>query len=109
MAWSRFADVKDGMKDAVNVGQDIAVPEAQYEIAFRLQVSRSAGIRHRPFRVLAAIQLDDQPCFLAKKIDHVGQEGNLSPKSEAGKPSASKARPQKALGFRSFAPQPSCK
>ncbi len=109
MAWSQFADIEDGLEHAVHILQDIAVPEPHYQIAFRFQVSRSAGIRLGPFRVLAAIQLDDQPCFLAKKIDYVGQERNLSAEFETSKPPASKARPQKALGVCGLAPQPSRK
>ena len=58
----------DRLEHIVPVQQDVVVPEAENAISLRLQPACTCGVERLAIQVLAAIHLDDQPCFKADEV-----------------------------------------
>lgn len=69
----------DCFHDALRIGEDVIVPEAQDGEALRLQKFGAAGVIGCRFRMLAAIHLDHQLRSETEEIGEIGADRNLPP------------------------------
>jgi hypothetical protein len=67
------------LHDAIQVAQDVVVPETQHAVAFAFQEGSSSLI-HGAFGVLTAVSFDDQPAVLAYKVGNERADGLLAAK-----------------------------
>jgi hypothetical protein len=65
----------------------LVVPETQHAIAGGFKDSGSSRIPVNA--VLTAVEFDDQPCFHAQEVRHIGSDACLPPKLHTGKLSIS--------------------
>jgi hypothetical protein len=70
--------VSDRVMDAVEICQDLVVPEPQDAIAFVLQEPTSLGLPRRRVIVLTAVDFHDQPGLVAHKISNVAADRQLA-------------------------------
>ncbi len=91
--------LKNGFEHALNVTQDVVVPETDDVIPALFQRSRSLGIQLSSFAVLTTIDLDDQFSFERNEVDNISCEWDLSFEFDAPKLTRAKARPQKFFGL----------
>ncbi len=89
----------DRHPNAFRVCQHVVVPESQYPVALAFEKAVPLRFLYRRLIVLSAIDFDDQPGLVARKIGDVLPERHLSAKAMA----ANLARPQHCPdGFLSF-------
>jgi hypothetical protein len=65
--------------DAVEICQDLVVPESEDAIAFALQEPASLGLPWRRAIVLTAVDFEDQPGLVAHEIGDVAAQRYLAP------------------------------
>jgi len=85
-------------QNAINVPDDLVVPEPHYDIAHGFQNTRTLGIRFGLHGMLSAIEFDDHLRGLREKIDDVLVYRALAAKLEPVQLTVAKFRPQKLLG-----------
>ena len=71
------------LKHAINVSKHVVIPEAQDTIALRFEKLGALQISVDGFSVLPAINLNDQPGLMARKIDNVRAQPHLPPEMRA--------------------------
>ena len=67
----RVQVAKNFLEYSVGSQQDVVVPETQHSISVDLQLSCAFGVERSLFRVLAAVNLDDEFRFDAGKVSDV--------------------------------------
>src|SRR5436853_304867 len=92
----------------VGIPQYVFVPEAHHHETRPLQPSAPFGILCRVFRVLAAVNLDDELRVDADEIGYVAINRYLPAKFPAMKLPVAEMPPEAALSGSLFAPQLSC-
>jgi hypothetical protein len=70
----------DHLDDAVDVPHDVRIPESQHAITLGFQLRSPLSILRGQFRMLAAIDLDDQSFLDAQKVYDVVLERRLAAK-----------------------------
>jgi len=86
--------------DALDVSENVVVPEAQHPVALRLEPTGSTLVGRQPFRlaVLTTIDLDNQLCVVVAKIRDVGSDGCLLAELKAVPIEPAQLVPKCALG-----------
>jgi hypothetical protein len=64
--------------DAVEIRQDLIVPNSQNSIPFALQKPASLGFLRRRAIMLAAVDFHDQPGLVADKVGNVAADRHLA-------------------------------
>jgi hypothetical protein len=59
----------DELKYTIYIGEHIVIPESQYEITKRFENLGSVGVGSDPISVLSTVDLNDQFCVQAHKVD----------------------------------------
>lgn len=95
--------LEQNLKHAIQILQDIVVPESDDMKTFPLQKRRSRGISL--LGVLTTVNFHDQGRFDAAEIGHIWPDGPLPPELMAAEASSTKPRPQDLLGVRRIAAQ----
>lgn len=93
----------DSCENAVQVGEKIAVPEAQDFVAGCLQVSSTDRVLAQG--MLSAVVFDDETCFDAQKVDDVRANTGLPATLLAGEPTVAQREPKSPFGVRHVAAQ----
>jgi len=93
----RSKDVGDRLQNALTVRQDFTIPEPENAPALLPQLSVPLLVVTRAC-ILAAVSLDDQPCFNASEVGDVGRDRELAPKSPS-EPRFAEFFPQHLLGI----------
>ena len=92
------------MENPVQMFDDIVVPGADHAITGgHIACGRDASLRG--FRVLAAVELDNQAPLTTDKVDVVVFDRLLASEFEAAASATAKARPQRLFDRRERAPQ----
>ncbi len=91
------------LENAVQIVEDLVVPDADDRVSGGSKIGVTDPIPHA-FRVLSAIDLDDQPCFLADEIDDVWADRHLSAELPSREPSISHGEPEFPFGIGHGAP-----
>jgi len=91
------AGVHDGQADAVAVGEDSGVSEAEDAEAGAFEVDGAAGVIGDLVGVLAAVDLQDQGGVAAEKIEDVGAEGDLALPLPAAESARAQGVPETSL------------
>jgi len=89
----------DHGEDRLLLFEDIIVPETQDAEAHRLDRFCSRRVLRQPSRMLAPIQLDDQPAFEAGEIDDMAANGMLAPELAAHQAAIAQVMPYLAFGI----------
>jgi hypothetical protein len=90
--------LKNRVEYALNVLQNVVIPETDDVIPALFQRSRTLRIRPASFAVLASIDFDDQFSFERHKVDDISREWNLPFEFDADELARAKSRPQETLG-----------
>ena len=77
LPWRPPERVGDGLQYGRAISEDVVVPETENAPASSAQIAVSLVMIAR-LRMLAAIDLDDQPRFNADEVDDVGRNGELA-------------------------------
>jgi hypothetical protein len=93
------AGFEDRQTDAVAIGEDGGVPEAQHPKALSLKVGGSALIIGGLIRMLSAIDLNDQGGVSAIEVDDVGAARNLALPPPATEAAITQRTPKARFGF----------
>lgn len=66
-----------GLKNSIDIFQDVIVPKADHPIALRFQKVRPDFVS-LAVRVLAAVDFDYQPAIAAKEVADIGSDRHLA-------------------------------
>ena len=94
-------------ENTLDVFEYLIVPEPQHEKSRLLQKQSTCSIGLDVFRMLTAIQLDNESPFQANEIQDVVSERVLAPELAIAKLPSAKTTPEQALGFSRRSAQPS--
>jgi len=97
--------VENAFDDTIRILQHVIVPEAQNQIAHRLQIPGAIEIAR--FGMLAAIHFNDQASGLAAEIYNVAPKRHLPTKLQTVEATVAQAEPQLPLGIGLTAPETS--
>ena len=97
----------DAGQDAVGVGEDVVVPEAEHAVAVGLDLARPVVIG-RAVGMLAAVEFDRDPQRAASEVDDVASDGKLARELRRAKLAGAQARPQASFRIRHVPPQLAC-
>ena len=97
----------DSFKNAVDVGMDIVVSEADDAVAMGLDQPGACGVSGA-FSMLPSIKLDDQLGTSAGEISDIGAERKLADELEAFELSASQSEPEGFFDLSHIPAQSSC-
>jgi hypothetical protein len=97
---------QEHLENSIEVLDDIVVPNANHAIAEGAKCAIAAPV-FRTFRVLAAVELNNQPPLAANKIHVVSSNRLLAHEFEAAELPGAKPGPQRELCRREGAPQQS--
>ncbi|HWU00070.1 MAG TPA: hypothetical protein VN229_20705 [Terriglobales bacterium] len=75
--------VMKARKNAVGIGQDVIIPEAQDTVAQLLKYAGSLIVLRLLRGMLPTIDLDDQALLEASKVDNIGSDRYLLPEAVA--------------------------
>ena len=98
VCWS-MQPLPNRLEDTIEVIEHLVVPESQHAKPCLLQKRRAYSVGLDIFRVLAAVQLDNEPSFQADEIHDVVTERVLAPEFAAIKLPSAKTAPEQALRF----------
>jgi hypothetical protein len=84
----------DAFEHIVGSRQHIVVPEAQHTQSASFQCSSPRFVARGVVKVLASVQLDDQPQFRAIEVDEVTRDRVLSAELETAEPATSQVLPK---------------
>jgi hypothetical protein len=87
------------LDNAIQVIKYLIIPESQHTKPCLLQKPRAYSVGIDIFRVLAAVQLDNEPSFQTDEIHDVVPERVLAPEFAAIKLPSAKTAPEPALRF----------
>ena len=87
----------NAFENALEILQDLVVPESDDPESLSLQPVRAPGIGRLLDRVLPAIQFDDESLLEAEEIHVIGSDGNLGSESMPVELLAPKPSPKVAL------------
>lgn len=108
--FSLFFRTGEGLIDCiehfVHVCKHLTVPESKNSIVPRLQKRSANFIFLRKFRVLGAIQFNNEASFCRAEIGEVRPDRMLTPELYVPHPAASQMSPQHSFGVGLFSPQP---
>jgi hypothetical protein len=90
---------------AVDIQHDIVVPKPDNFITRSLQTFGSFFVLRCTFRVLAAVQFNDQLGIDATEVSNKSSEHDLPPKLDSVEPAVSQSRPEFALCVRGVLPK----
>ena len=98
MRWGACQGLVHPFQYAKTVREDLVVPEAQHPVALLPQEPVSLLVGGVGFRVLAAVQLDEQLFRQAGEVGDVGADGLLAAKFVAAQLFVAEVVPQKTFG-----------
>lgn len=90
----------DYCKYRIQLPKNLMVPKPHYSESPRLQILRTGAVLLNLRGMLSAIQLHDEPTFMADKINYVLANGVLPSKLESSQPPISQTVPDQFLGIR---------
>lgn len=99
--------VADDVQHAVDISDDVVVPEPQHPETMRFDQARPFDI-DRAVRMLSAVKLDHQPQATAGEIGDIRPDGELKNEFRVFDLPASDALPQPVFDHRAVAPQFAC-
>jgi hypothetical protein len=91
--------LKDRFEHALNIIQNVVIPETDDVIPALFQRSRSLCVQPGSFVVLATVNLDHQFSFGRHKVDDISCKRNLPPEFNATELTRAKSRPKETLGI----------
>ena len=85
----------------IEILQHVIIPEAQHRPSIGFQPCRSGGVITDGLvvRMLAAIQLNNQPFIRTGKVNDIASDGNLSSEAKAFQPMGTHRIPELQLRF----------
>ena len=92
-------------QNPIRICQHIVIPKPQHQKPSLIECLRPARIFFFLFRMLAAVQLHNQPRVVTKKIGNITANGNLPAELEPVKLLVADAGPQFTLGIRFLPPE----
>src|ERR1043165_4692030 len=95
---------KNYFQDAISIGQNIRIPEAENPVAFRLEPTIALDVAF-VLRVLSAVDFDDQVSLVTDEIDNEAPNGRLPAEAKAAQPMSAQRRPSTLLSGGHLAPQ----
>jgi hypothetical protein len=99
----------DRVYHRLRCGVDVVVPESHHTPPLRLQPRCPPRVIRRPrFRMLPAIQLDDQPVLNASEVDNKWSNGMLPAELPPIRPSTMQQKPKPTFDVRQVPPQGTC-
>jgi hypothetical protein len=91
--------VQNDLQHAVDVSQNVVIPEAENAVALAFEKSRALRISAGILVMLSAVNLDNESGMMAHEVGDVGPQPNLPPEMSLLSPQAmSKVPPQLLLG-----------
>jgi hypothetical protein len=96
--------MRNRLKHAICIVQDIIVPEAENPKSFRFDETSSSFVIRHGGCVLAAVELDDEFGRMAREIGEIGTERDLLAPVNFGE-GRSETAPQNTFGFGHFSPK----
>ena len=96
----------DDRLDPIDVFKNLVVPEPEDLEPFRLEPLGSLCVGRRLFRMLPAIQFDDELCLETNEIGNVFPDRRLLSKTESVDPLAAQPFPQPLFRLSAVLPEP---
>jgi hypothetical protein len=89
--------VENHREDAVDVAQDVVVPEAKHGVAVPLEKGGAGSVGF--WRVLPSVSFHDQHPLGAEKVGDVGADRGLAAELEAGELAVAEVAPKADFGI----------